>query len=105
METKRPKESSVRAESKTSKRIEKLRLIRIKDLKSKLTMLQEELERRKKGIEEEIQGIQASTEMSEAKKKQLIGQVMQTSTLDVETIRLMLELRDRLDKLTFRTNL
>lgn len=68
-------------------------------------MLQEELDRRKKGLEEEIQGIQASTEMSEAKKKQLIGQVMQTSTIDIETIRLMLELRDRLDKLTFRTNL
>jgi hypothetical protein len=68
-------------------------------------MLQEELDRRKKGLEEEIQGIQASTEMSEAKKKQLIGQVMQTSTIDIETIRLMLELRDRLDKLTFRTSL
>ena len=105
MEQKRQKETSARMEMKSAKRIEKLRLIRVKDLKTKLAMLQDEIDRRKKGIDEEIKGIEASTEMSESKKQMLIGKVMQSEVVSVETIRLMLELRDRLDKLTFKVGL
>lgn len=103
MEQKRKSDLKSKQESKTSTRLEKLRIMRIKDLKVDIKRLEDEIKRRNEGVDDEIKGIQASTELSEAKKQILIGKAKQTGIVNVEAERLLLELKDRLYKLTFRT--
>lgn len=103
MEQVRKSDLKLKSENKTSSKIEKLRVLKIKDLKANIKRLEDEIKRRNEGVQEEIKGIQASTELSEAKKQILIGKAKQIETVNVEADRLLLELKDRLYKLTFRT--
>lgn len=103
MEQKRKAELRPKQESNLSARLEKIRIRRIKDLKVDIKRLEDEIKRRNEGVDDEIKGIQASTELSEAKKQILIGKAKQTEIVNVEAERLLLDLKDKLYKLTFRT--
>lgn len=103
MEVKRQKEGSGRTESNKVRAIDKLRVMRARELKRRFALIEEEIDRRKNGLDKEIEGIKASSEYSEAKKDVLIGQTMQREVVTADMVSLMLEICDKLDKLTFRT--
>lgn len=102
MEQKRQKETSMYIQNNRVKAIENLRIARARELKRKLEMVKDEIQRRKDGLQKEIEGIKASKELSEDKKERLIGQAMQRPIVSPEFIGVMLEICDKLDKLMVR---
>ena len=102
MEQRRQRETSMRTESNRVRAIDKIRLIRARELKAKLEMVKEEIQRRKDGLQKEIEGIQNSKELSEEKKQRLVGQAMQRQIVSPEFVSIMLDICDRLDKLMMR---
>jgi hypothetical protein len=102
MEQRRQKETSLRKENNRVRAIEKLRIMRAKELKSRLTMIEDEIARRKDGMQKEIEGIQKSDDISDAKKQIMIGQVMQREIVKPEVVCTLIDICERLDKLLFR---
>lgn len=102
MESRRQKETSLRKESNRVRAMDKLRIMRAKELKSRLTMIEEEIARRKEGMQKEIEGIQKSDDISDAKKQIMIGQVMQREIIKPEVVSTLIGICERLDKLLFR---
>ena len=102
MEQRRQKETSLHKESNRIRAIEKLRIMRAKELKSRLTMIEDEIARRKDGMQKEIEGIQKSDDISDAKKQIMIGQVMQREIVKPEVVCTLIDICERLDKLLFR---
>lgn len=102
MEQRRQRETSMRTESNRVRAIDKIRLMRARELKAKLEMIKEEIQRRKDGLQKEIEGIQNSKELSEEKKQRLVGQAMQRQIVSPEFVNIMLDICDRLDKLMMR---
>lgn len=101
MEQRRQKETSMRTETNRVRAIEKLRIMRAKELKSRLTMIEDEIARRKDGMQKEIEGIQKSDDISDAKKQIMIGQVMQREIIKPEVVCTLIDICERLDKLLF----
>jgi uncharacterized small protein (DUF1192 family) len=102
MEQRRQKETSLRKENNRVRAIEKLRIMRAKELKSRLAMIEDEIARRKDGMQKEIEGIQKSDDISDAKKQIMIGQVMQREIVKPEVVCTLIDICERLDKLLFR---
>lgn len=102
MEQRRQKETSMRTETNRVRAVDKIRLMRARELRGKLEMVKEEIQRRKDGLQKEIEGIQASKELSEEKKQRLVGQAMQRQIVQPEFVNIMLDICDRLDKLMLR---
>lgn len=102
MEQRRQRETSFRNETTKIRAVDKIRLMRAKELKSKLELIKDEIQRRKDGLQKEIEGIQASKELSEEKKQRLVGQAMQRQIVSPEFVNIMLDICDRLDKLMLR---
>ncbi len=102
MEQKRQKDTSLRNESNRVRAVDKLRIMRAKELKSRLKMIEDEIARRKEGMQKEIEGIQKSEDISEARKQMMIGQVMQREVIKPEVICTLIDICERLDKLLFR---
>lgn len=102
MEQKRQKDTSMRNESNRVRAVDKLRIMRAKELKSRLKMIEDEISRRKEGMQKEIEGIQKSEDISEARKQMMIGQVMQREVIKPEIICTLIDICERLDKLLFR---
>lgn len=102
MEQRRQKETSLRKENNRVRAIEKLRIMRAKELKSRLNMIEDEIARRKDGMQKEIEGIQNSDDISDAKKQIMIGQVMQREIIKPEIVCTLIDICERLDKLLFR---
>lgn len=102
MEQRRQKETSMRNENNRVRAVDKLRIMRAKELKSRLKMIEEEISRRKEGMQKEIDGIQKSEDISEARKQIMIGQVMQREIVKPEVICTLIDICERLDKLLFR---
>lgn len=102
MEQRRQKETSMRNENNRVRAVEKLRIMRAKELKSRLKMIEDEIARRKEGMQKEIEGIQKSEDISEARKQIITGQVMQREIIKPEVVCTMIDICERLDKLLFR---
>lgn len=102
MEQRRQKDTSLRNESNRVRAVDKLRIMRAKELKSRLKMIEDEISRRKEGMQKEIEGIQKSEDISEARKQIMIGQVMQREIIKPEVVCTLIDICERLDKLLFR---
>lgn len=102
MEQRRQKDTSLRNESNRVRAVDKLRIMRAKELKSRLKMIEDEISRRKEGMQKEIEGIQKSEDVSEARKQIMIGQVMQREIIKPEVVCTLIDICERLDKLLFR---
>lgn len=102
MEQRRQKDTSMRNENNRVRAVDKLRIMRAKELKSRLKMIEDEISRRKEGMQKEIEGIQKSEDISEARKQIMIGQVMQREIVKPEVVCTLIDICERLDKLLFR---
>lgn len=102
MEQRRQKETTLRKETNRVRAVDKLRIMRAKELKSRLKMIEDEIARRKEGMQKEIEGIQKSEDISEARKQIMIGQVMQREIIKPEVVCTLIDICERLDKLLFR---
>lgn len=74
--------------------------IRLKILQS----LQAEMERRQRGLDEELAGIEADNELTDAKKRQLKGRAMQRAVVGRDIVCAQISLCDTLDRLTTTTD-
>lgn len=102
MEQRRQKDTSMRNENNRVRAVDKLRIMRAKELKTRLKMIEDEISRRKEGMQKEIEGIQKSEDISEARKQIMIGQVMQREIVKPEVVCTLIDICERLDKLLFR---
>jgi hypothetical protein len=102
MEQRRQKETTLRKETNRVRAVDKLRIMRAKELKSRLKMIEDEIARRKEGMQKEIEGIQKSEDIGEARKQIMIGQVMQREIIKPEVVCTLIDICERLDKLLFR---
>lgn len=102
MEQRRQKETTLHKETNRVRAVDKLRIMRAKELKSRLNMIEDEIARRKEGMQKEIDGIQKSEDISEARKQIMIGQVMQREIIKPEVVCTLIDICERLDKLLFR---
>ena len=102
MEQRRQKDTSMRNENNRVRAVDKLRIMRAKELKSRLKMIEDEISRRKEGMQKEIEGIQKSEDISEDRKQIMIGKVMQREIVKPEVVCTLIDICERLDKLLFR---
>ena len=69
-----------------------------------LAALQAEMERRQQGLNEELAGIEADSELTDAKKRQLKGRAMQRAVVGRDIVSAQISLCDTLDRLTTTTD-